>query len=379
MRTILHIGAEKTGTTALQRSFTSSLDRLADAGVCYPKTLWGNQHYALALYAMDDSRSHILLDRNQRFRADRDVWRQKLTERLASAVESGPETLLLSSEIMAAQLVDVDEITRLRTLLDRWSEEYVVVLYMRRQDRATTSLYSTDLRVGSTSPDIFGPHPFTPVGFDYARVLDLWSEVFGADAVRPRVYETARAAEDGLLGDFVRCTGLPVPASSLEQPPGAANRALSAKAQQALLVYNRLTGGRPATTPEDVAARHALVHEVSRRFAGPARRPSRAEAIAYVDRFGDGNARVARDWFGGGDLFDDSYEEYPEHADPTPDIDAEEVMAVAAGLAARAAEAKHEAKAAERRLRRRKRAGAAQEPPETKAAERRARRGWRDR
>lgn len=356
VRTVIHIGAEKTGTTALQRTFDGSLETLAAAGVHRPGE--GIGWHTLPLYAMADGRSSVLGDRRPAFLEDRATWRKQIADRFARDLAAArPETLLLSSEFFAAQLIDTGEITRLRELLDRWTDEYVVVLYMRRQDRAAVSLYSTEVLAGSDSPDVFGPRPFTPMGFDYARVLDLWSEVFGADAVRPRVYETARERDGGLVADFVECSGLPVRPDALAVPPTPANPSLSAKAQRILLEFNRRTGGGAAVDPQDVIARRVVVGEARRLNPGPPNRPARAEARAYLERFADGNARVAQTWFDRDELFDDSFDEYPEVPEPVPPVELSDVVDVAAGLAAQVAE--NRLAAQERRRRQR----AARQPP----------------
>jgi hypothetical protein len=54
-----------------------------------------------------------------------------------------------------------------------------------------------------------------------------------------------------------------------------------------------------------------------------------------VERFADDNARIADAWFGGGELFDDDFDEYPEVADPEPALDADDVLRVMSTLAHR--------------------------------------------
>lgn len=338
MRTILHIGAEKTGTTALQASFAESRNDLAAAGVCYPKTLWARQHFAMALYSLDDDRTTMLGERNALFSRSRPEYRAEVKNRLAKELSDDPNTLLLSSEIMAAQLARPSEIQRLKSLLDEWSDDYLVVLYMRRQDRATSSLYSTDLRTGSDSEDVLGPHPFTPIGFDYERILNLWTGVFGRSAVSPVVYEEAKEYERGILGSFTDCTGLS--SQYFSQAPGGANSSLSAKAQELMLAYNKITGGEAATSRQEMIARNSLVHEVNRLYRGKPRRPSKSEATAYVQRFAESNSRIAHQWFGRDELFDDSFDEYPVDPDPRPDVEPHEVMEVARRLTLRLSEAR---------------------------------------
>jgi hypothetical protein len=224
------------------------------------------------------------------------------------------------------------ELRRLRQLLDRWCDDYRVVLYLRRQDRARMSLHSTDLRVGGTSPDPLGDLAFPGNGFDYGRILDLWAAEFGQAQVSPRVYE--RVGPDGLVHDFVAASGLRVPVDRLTRPRVGANPALSARAQRIMREFNLLQDG-PAVTQQQQRVRLQLASVLASTFPGAPRRPSRGDARAYVERFADDNARIADAWFGGGELFDDDFDEYPEVADPEPALDADDVLRVMSTLAHR--------------------------------------------
>ncbi len=333
MHVILHIGAEKTGTTALQGCFHSNRDLLAEAGILYPQSLRSpQQHWALALYALDDDREHLLGDRMPMFGKNRERWRARLARQLETEIAASgtPDVLLLSSEILGAQIMRPSELGRLRRLLDRWCDDYRVVLYLRRQDRARISLHSTDLRVGGTSPEPLGELAFPGNGFDYGQILDLWATEFGRAQVVPRVYE--RVGPDGLVDDFVAASGLRLPVERLTRPRTGANPALSARAQRIMREFNLLQDG-PAVTRQQQRVRRQLAAVLASAFPGAPRRPSRADARAYVERYRDDNARIADTWFGGDELFDDDFDEYPEVADPEPELVADDVLRVLSTLA----------------------------------------------
>jgi hypothetical protein len=51
----LHIGTEKTGTSAIQRVGRTERNQLRKKGVCYPTTPGEESHYYLALYGTGDT------------------------------------------------------------------------------------------------------------------------------------------------------------------------------------------------------------------------------------------------------------------------------------------------------------------------------------
>jgi hypothetical protein len=336
VRAVIHIGAEKTGTTTLQRCFAENSGALSAAGIHYPRSISGNQHWALALYAMDQDRTTLLGDRASAYLDDRDAWRERLVGRLAGELDAltGVDTLLLSAEHLSSQLLSTAEIARLRALLDRWCDDYTVVLYLRRQDRARISLYSSELRAGGSDPEILGPVAHSEIGFDYERMLELWASGFGVDAIVPRVFDRVQRGPTDLLGDFVHGARLRLDGAGLHLAEET-NVALSADAQQLLLEFNRVSGS-PFGNPALLRARRLVAQEAATHFPGSPRRPSRDQARQYLQQFAEANARVAARWFGG-ELFDHDFAEFPDVADRVPQLDPTEVLTVMARVAERLA------------------------------------------
>ena len=59
MRCVLHIGAEKTGTTSIQRSLTKNGGLLAARKIHYPELFHGQRHVKISCFAMDNDRLDI--------------------------------------------------------------------------------------------------------------------------------------------------------------------------------------------------------------------------------------------------------------------------------------------------------------------------------
>jgi hypothetical protein len=313
---IIHIGAAKTGSTTLQEFFHLNRAGLREAGVLYPLSPGARQHGLLAECCIDPRREPSPDAAERRNREFRDAFAQELARDAA-----GMSHLLVSSELFHARLRDETEIARLRALLEPWCTSWRIVFYLRRQDRYATSLHSTYLRRGGTSDallDILNPHHFR-----YDRILAMWSDVFGAESMLPRLFERGALEGDDIVADFLAASGLPIAPDRCPRP-ARRNAALSADAQWFLREFNRR---RPDATDAADAAEARLRRHVadflSSHGAGAPALPGRDAARAFLARFEEENAEVARRWFGRERLFDESFDDYPQAASPeTPAADA---------------------------------------------------------
>jgi len=201
MRTVLHIGTHKTGTSSLQNFLSTNADILAGHGI----------HYGLG------TRS----GRNVNFIAAdiaggrHEAARAFLEAAADAARDADCDTLLLSAESLYAMTAFFRLLLE-KPVEDYWAHEHRcietlrdllppgevrIIGYLRRQDRFLESLYNQYVKQPpGYSRDI---HAFIrearPVA-NYARHLDAWTDVFGADALTVRVYEDVA---DTLIDDFL--------------------------------------------------------------------------------------------------------------------------------------------------------------------------------
>src|SRR5690606_10056545 len=106
--------------------------------------------------------------------------------------ESGCDTLLLSNEHCSSRLISNEDILRLKDMLSPLAETTRIVVYLRRQDEALLSMYSTMVRSGSSQGLQFPPGHVIALRFDYARLLGLWADVFGRENIVPRLFNQLR-------------------------------------------------------------------------------------------------------------------------------------------------------------------------------------------
>lgn len=182
MQLILHIGAHKTGTTALQQYFTEHRAALAKAGILYPRSC--AHHFAQHRLAFALRRKHVPGTNDV---PDLKVEVRALQEEIARS--SCGKAFISSEEFFSLPKENVAE---LRAALD--GQEVRVLAVLRRPDELFASLYNQKVKetrnrfaqrhsallsqLSRLSPDMC---------FDVA--LANWSSAFGADAVSAHCIE----------------------------------------------------------------------------------------------------------------------------------------------------------------------------------------------
>lgn len=294
---ILHIGAEKTGTTAVQTALVNQSAELRREGVCYPSSLRLGRiasHVRLVTAAadperIDDLRRWARVVSPAQVPEHREAVTRDLAEELASWE---PDVLLLSSEHCQSRLRSPAEVATLRRILATFCEKITVVVYLRPQHEAALSLYSTRLKAGLRPRDPLSGNPAQPGFFDYGALVERWSEAFGDDHVRVRIYEKDALMGGSILEDFRHVTNLSV---TLRPPARRANPSLSPRGLRVLGAVNtvlpRFVLGRKNPVRAPVA------RTVERLFRGGGPVVGRAEAVRFYERFAATNEVVRRRFF----------------------------------------------------------------------------------
>jgi hypothetical protein len=318
MKAVLHIGAEKTGTTALQAFLTDNRRLLPAEGYAYLESAGLPYNRKLATYCFNEDRSddhHQVLGivEPEKRKAWAEQFRQDLDAEIRS-LSSGVHTVIISSEHFHSRLLHHEEIQRLKDVLSPYFESFSVVCYLRRQDQMATSLYSTALKCGHSFPSILPGVSDKDHYYNAEILLEKWASVFGAETLHPRVFDRAEMIEGDLLKDFLHTAGVSLTLDN-KQLPGRQNESLEPVAQQFLHAINpqvpMLLDGH--FNP----LREKLTRHLEANFSGKPQLPLREEAEAFCAKFAESNARVAQKWFGRETLFPMDFSSYPERSDVT--------------------------------------------------------------
>jgi hypothetical protein len=201
MKLILHIGTNKTGTTAVQQFLDANRNQLWRRGF----------HYATPHRERD---SNKLADAVRT--GDASFVRAFFAKQLGVARQRGAHTLLVSAEKFYAMSVrssmrqreictnaverDSALIQQLQSLIPEGMARTEIVCYFRRPDRYAESLYCQHVTTGIV---FHGFQEFLPIvesALHYNSYMNLWTNIFGEENCSVRIYE--RAAGD-IVGDFL--------------------------------------------------------------------------------------------------------------------------------------------------------------------------------
>ena len=173
MRVVLHIGMEKTGTTAVQHWLNEQRNTLREEGWHVPTSLGKTNHRQLSLLGFDKSRRDDATYRRQINKAEELLeLQQQIKERLKQEIKKGRahgcHTLIASSELISSRLTQKKEKVRLlEAIADSGAKGIEVILVTRNaadlaESRHTTAILH-ELRTenhppkpGTAEADLFG-------------------------------------------------------------------------------------------------------------------------------------------------------------------------------------------------------------------------------
>ena len=290
---LLHIGAPKTGSTALQKFLFCNREALKNLGWDYPDvSLRGFGHHDLAFliaggypeWALPQERTlkDLLVD-----------LKLSVAERLKIVMSSENFYLLPNPQGAARMLTEVDFPPG----------NVKVIVYIRRQDNVHISWYNQVVKAqgytGTIDECIIENHEL----WDYAARLDTWSEVFGHENLIVRPYQTDDLAEGDIRRDFIRLAGLPMEVFDWQE------ESINTRINRDVLEFQRLVNQLPLTPPEkrrfhkELMALTAATETMGLFDDSPLL--TSAQRSKILSDYADSNARVARVYLGREQLFDE--------------------------------------------------------------------------
>ncbi len=208
LKVILHIGAEKTGTSFLQLFLYKNRRALRSQGYHFLQSAGTHNNWSLPAYCADEP---LFGDfwRLQSVETDEDMaaFKQDFVRRFEDEIRSLPRhihTVIISSEHFHSRLRTGRAMENLRSLLDRHFDEVRVLCYLREQGEACESYYSTSMKSGETYAFYEWVRRCKPqtYKFNYQKVLATWAKCFGPDAMEVAIFDRRHFVNGSLADDF---------------------------------------------------------------------------------------------------------------------------------------------------------------------------------
>lgn len=332
---IVHIGTEKTGSTAVQNLLYENHAALESAGIFFPFKQCGLiSNHRLVVYARSTPDRDLcrmnkeLRDKPVQDAGFLDAWKSKFAnqhERAVRKFQRGRKTSLVvySSEHFHSRLLSQEDVSGFARYLDGLYDKVTIVGYLRRQDHLACSAWNTAIQGGATRwLDFSGISPKIPY-YDYLSLAKRWAQAFGRDSLQLRVFDKTQLRGGDVVEDFKHYLPLP---EHLRAPGALIKRRSNPRLSSTALALLRLFN----TLPEDDAllaertspiCRQALIrrlHETTDLLGQVM--PSQRQASALLSRFAHDNEQLHRDWLTAG-AFDDSVSMYPVHELTEPEGD----------------------------------------------------------
>jgi len=316
-RCVIHIGTEKTGSSTIQRFLSLNRKRFAKDGVLYPASTGndGGSQWGFAASAHPDAwKIDIGLFLGLSTKTELEKYKETFQAQLDKETRriGRPDTLIISAEHLQSRLVNQKLIANLKVFLENWAENFEIVVYFRRQDRAAVSFYSTKIKSGRENPQVFPPMPKNGLlyYFNYEKVYENWGAVFGENNIKVRLFSPLDLHQGDLIADFCLAAGLNRKGKSL--PARQENVSLVREAAQFLQEVNRQIPN--VVDGKKSIERDLLVQSISNLFPGQYRPASRKQASNFYQLFAEGNNRLRMKAFPEREapLFNEDFSDYPE-------------------------------------------------------------------
>ena len=294
-RLILHIGTEKTGTTALQHWLARHKHRLQHAGIALATMLGPTNHRRLPtscfdLDRIDDFviRSGLAEDLERRLATYR-LWQEQFR---ATVQQSEIPTWLVSSEHCSSRLTRKSELQRLQQLLAQCTRRVEVVLYLRDPLATAVSAWSTLVLNGGYPLEVLPPptHPLLADKCDHRQLVQRWLRWF------PNLH--VRLYSKDLLSDFCSVIEWEEGLSLLSADPKTCT-ANSSLPHAALIAIARLNQIYPVYLGSALnAQRQQRISEIIERCQGlPVYQPSEDERACYQSHFAQSIEWIRQHYF----------------------------------------------------------------------------------
>lgn len=327
MKTLyVHAGTPKTGTTAIQKFCMANRGLLKSKGYVYPDF---RDITELARRNVTPSRNGCFLTSRCWSKDDaREMFRRGM-DRVIENFEKY-DNVILSDEAIYANTIERRK-TLWRELLEEGEKggfDVRMIVYLRRQDEFFPSFWNQlvkkerDKRGCLTWEEYWhDPARIKECGLDYDVHLAAIERELGIERMTVRRYDRDRFYGGSIFADFLQAVGLELDDSyKIPDSERSRNEKLAGNMHEIKRIVN---GMKPDI---DMKANHFYREALLHASALPGvDRPygmfSKEEAEGFLERYREGNRRVAERYFGeSGDLFSMEVKDLPKWQKDNPDM-----------------------------------------------------------
>jgi len=246
MDCILHIGANKTGSTSLQKAFSDHYDELKRQNVYYINTgrVFSNSKierhigFRFAMTPADFDLLGVLPQHNLNTPQDRLKFSMAFGTLFEMELSSIPDngTVVISDEDLFS-FSSKNLAKKCRLFLQNYFSSIKVIFYVRRPDKYVTSFYSQHVKMGGALnlDEVIDEYITYRRYYD---VLEDWIEAFGRPNVKIGTSERNFLHNGNIVSDFCARIGI----SPTLDPVLNLNTKLSATGCEVLRIINRSFG-----------------------------------------------------------------------------------------------------------------------------------------
>lgn len=222
MKVVLHIGADKCGSTAIQRTLYNNADLLQERRIAY---LAGE-------FILAHDGTLCRMENGERL-----IDCEKLRQRLEMAEQRNSSMMILSFEgfhtVAKASLEEAREVLK--------DHEIQIVYYIREQADYVNSALLQRAKTKFEAERVLRVYRGKWQGFlghNYAGILCLWRSVFPEETIHVRVFERSSLVGGDVVEDFFECIGISL--EGLNRDAGAVNTSITLETAVTLGIMNAL-------------------------------------------------------------------------------------------------------------------------------------------
>lgn len=217
MKLILHIGIEKTGTTSLQSFLTLNKIKLEEAGVylsSFSAIGHGNNRKLVAYFQdnFDDFHDDFGINDNQSYKDYFKGFLDSMSLEIEEAKsKKNFKAFIITSEHFHSRLKTVEELSKLKSFLDKHFKQIKIICYLREQSSLFLSLYSTYIKSGGYNDleaqrkeTVHKENPY----YNFKKFLENWEIVFNQENINLNIYEQNKLFKKNICNDFTNLIGV---------------------------------------------------------------------------------------------------------------------------------------------------------------------------